>query len=247
MSDFGALGGVKVLGFISPLDTTDNYPVIEPLLGIDGLRNYSGDTDSLSGITVERRRPGMIVGINNGADYYKLKAEPWDLTMNDWENFFPTSLYIYTTGSTLTDKTLSFNRTDTASAYTVSLDTLAYQSDLESHSGDTNNPHSVTPTQLGIYTSGETDNLLNEKFDKSGGTISGLTTFVTGLSADSVSATTYYNLPKGLSDLGFYVKPNIINQNVVLPGDSQVTCFSPLNMGFGYTLIIPLNTTLNVI
>ena len=67
MADYGPLGGVKIAGFISPGDTTDSYAVIDTTLGIDGLRNYSGDTiEVLSGTTITelRRRAGMIVGID---------------------------------------------------------------------------------------------------------------------------------------------------------------------------------------
>ena len=39
MADLGPLGGVKITGFISPTDTNDTYAVIDPIYGIDGLRN----------------------------------------------------------------------------------------------------------------------------------------------------------------------------------------------------------------
>lgn len=45
------------------------------------------------------------------------------------------------------------------------LDTI--QSDLDSHKSDTSNPHSVTASQVGAYTTTETDNLLGDKEDKS--------------------------------------------------------------------------------
>ena len=39
MSSFDLIGGVGIMGVLSPMDTEDNYPVIDPLYGIDGLRN----------------------------------------------------------------------------------------------------------------------------------------------------------------------------------------------------------------
>ena len=39
MGTFSFSGGVEVLGFISPTDPLDTYPVIDPLYGIDGFRN----------------------------------------------------------------------------------------------------------------------------------------------------------------------------------------------------------------
>ncbi len=92
MADYGPLGGVKIAGFISPGDTTDTYAVIDTQLGIDGLRNYSGNTnDVLTGTTVPlpRRRPGMIVGTESGARYFKLKdKDPYDFDLTDWDEIF---------------------------------------------------------------------------------------------------------------------------------------------------------------
>jgi len=84
MGDFGPLGGVKITGFISPTDTNDTYAVIDTLYGIDGLRNLSGGTSALNSIPNLRRRAGMFVGVNDGAQYYKLNPEPWTGTISDW-------------------------------------------------------------------------------------------------------------------------------------------------------------------
>ena len=71
------------MGFLSPMDTQDTYAVLDPIYGIDGLRNV--DTiDELINISVERRRPGMIVGVNGGETYYKLKNEIWTGHITDW-------------------------------------------------------------------------------------------------------------------------------------------------------------------
>jgi hypothetical protein len=84
MADFGPLGGVKITGFISPTDTNDTYAVIDPLYGIDGLRNITGGTAGLDLIPNLRRRAGMIVGVNDGAAYYQLNSAPWSGTFSDW-------------------------------------------------------------------------------------------------------------------------------------------------------------------
>lgn len=85
MSNFALQGGVGILGFISPMDTEDTYAVIDPLYGIDGLRNVDTITD-LNEVTEERRRPGMIVGVSGGTIYYKLKNLPsWNYTLADWD------------------------------------------------------------------------------------------------------------------------------------------------------------------
>jgi len=85
MSDFSDIGGIPVLGFISPVDTRDEYAVTDPLYAIGGFRILSGDVDTLNLIPESRRRAGMIVGINNGEKYYKLLDKVWDFTLDDWE------------------------------------------------------------------------------------------------------------------------------------------------------------------
>ena len=57
MSSFSLSGGVQVFGFISPSDTTDQYPVIDPLYGIDGFRNVDTLSD-LNNIIVLVLRDG---------------------------------------------------------------------------------------------------------------------------------------------------------------------------------------------
>jgi hypothetical protein len=84
MSNFELIGGIGIMGFISPMNTEDTYAVIDPIYGVDGLRNVSAVED-LNLISVERRRPGMIVGVNGGEVYYKLKRlDDWSFDVNDW-------------------------------------------------------------------------------------------------------------------------------------------------------------------
>jgi hypothetical protein len=75
--------GFKVSGKVEPVSITDNYPVIDPLYGIDGLRCVATLTEMYD-IPLERRRGGMIVGVqdNVGSNttYYKLKnGIPWQI------------------------------------------------------------------------------------------------------------------------------------------------------------------------
>jgi len=86
MGEFSLSGGVEVTGFISPTDTTDTYPVLDTLYGIDGLRNVDNLTQ-LNAIPNERRRAGMLVGVSGGTQYYKLNPSPWTGTTDDWTIF----------------------------------------------------------------------------------------------------------------------------------------------------------------
>lgn len=83
MNDFNVRGGVGIMGFLSPMNTQDTYAVIDPIYGIDGLRNVS-DLNELLDIPFERRRPGMIVGVNGGENYFKLKNISWTGQITDW-------------------------------------------------------------------------------------------------------------------------------------------------------------------
>jgi hypothetical protein len=92
MIDFYKVGGVGIMGFISPMNTDDTYAVIDPLYGIDGFRNVETVGDMLA-IPEERRRAGMIVGVGGGQHYYKLKDVFWNDDLTDWEEvYFQTSL-----------------------------------------------------------------------------------------------------------------------------------------------------------
>ena len=75
------------MGFISPMNTLDNYAVIDPLYGVDGLRNVDEESD-LNSISYERRRPGMIVGTDGGSKFFKLKNIFWSFELTDWEEIF---------------------------------------------------------------------------------------------------------------------------------------------------------------
>jgi hypothetical protein len=83
MNEFYKIGGVGVMGYISPMSTDDTYAVIDPLYGIDGFRNVDTMQDMLE-IPEERRRAGMIVGVDGGQKYYKLKDIEWKWDITDW-------------------------------------------------------------------------------------------------------------------------------------------------------------------
>jgi len=84
---------IPVSGLLSPVSPTDNYPIIDPAFGIDGLRNLSS-TQSMYDIPLGKRRQGMVVGvpINNTTGYFKLKPEGNGVTWSvgdstNWDSF----------------------------------------------------------------------------------------------------------------------------------------------------------------
>jgi hypothetical protein len=115
MGSFSLSGGVEVIGFISPTDPLDEYPVIDPLYGIDGFRNVDLLSD-LDNIPELRRRAGMVVGVSNGSQYYKLKPSPWNYTISDWVDFNPGGSF---TGGTVTGDTI-FTQGLTATTFSAS-------------------------------------------------------------------------------------------------------------------------------
>jgi hypothetical protein len=105
MMSFSFSGGVEVYGFISPTDITDQYPVIDPLYGIDGFRNVNTLSD-LNSIPNLRRRAGMVVGVSGGTTYYKLNPSPWNSTISDWSLFQTGGGSGAFTGGTVTGDTI---------------------------------------------------------------------------------------------------------------------------------------------
>lgn len=84
---------IPVSGLLSPISSTDNYPIIDSAFGIDGLRNVSS-TQSMYDIPLGKRRQGMVVGvpINNTTGYFKLKPEGNGVTwsvgdVTNWDSF----------------------------------------------------------------------------------------------------------------------------------------------------------------
>ena len=62
----------------------------------------------------------------------------------------------------------------------------------------------------------------------------------------SLSGLTSYVNSYSLSNLGFIIRPRPIEQNVLLPENSDVLYFGPLTIGVGYTISIPITTTLTI-
>jgi len=76
-------GGVQVGGFIAPTDSADEYPVIDPIYGIDGYRSVADNT-ARDAITTLRRREGMMVYTQDTDKFWYLKD---GITNSDWVEF----------------------------------------------------------------------------------------------------------------------------------------------------------------
>ena len=212
MGNFSLSGGVEVTGFISPTNPLDEYPVIDPLYGIDGFRNVNLLSD-LNNIPELRRRAGMVVGVSGGTEYYRLLPSPWNYTISDWVIFNSgnsggTSTF---TGGTVTGDTIFTNglTATTFSAMTyLGLPIDVYVTGGTYSDGVTTftNVTGGTFNVVGYYT-GNTDNnqyvtgftYQDNTFtisDNSGSTFNAIINTVTGLTVNGVlSATTYQNLP----------------------------------------------------
>lgn len=88
---------IPVSGLISPIFDTDQYPVIDPRLGIDGIRSLD-DLQQMYNLPLEKRRGGMMVAIpntsSNNSTYYSLKPQgngvTWSVgSPSNWYTFFP--------------------------------------------------------------------------------------------------------------------------------------------------------------
>jgi fibronectin-binding autotransporter adhesin len=253
MGTFSLSGGVEVVGFISPTDPQDTYPVIDPLYGIDGFRNVNNLID-LNNIPEERRRAGMVVGVSGGTLYYKLNTSPWNYTISDWSIFNSTQgitggvnlggsqeVFKEITGNTIYFRTISggTNVTATTVGNVIKLDvtipndtntyvtggTISYIGSNGTITLKRNDNVDVTLTGLtdlyvtgGSYSngvislinnagtsfsvSGFSTALSGDYLPLSGGTVTGSTIFTQGLSANTISATTYQNLPTDIRVTG---------------------------------------------
>ena len=248
MGSFSLSGGVEVFGFISPSNTTDQYPVIDPLYGIDGLRNVNTLSD-LDLIPTLRRRAGMLVGVSGGTTYYKLKVGPWNNTISDWELFELGSNF---TGGTVTGATIFTNG---LTANTISATTYqnlpkdifvtggSYSNGVATFINNTGGTFNV----IGFFT-GNTDNFITGgTFNKNTETltltnVSGGTISISGFSDVFVTGVTYnnntftftnntggtfsstFNLVSGLTSSGT-IQSNVISATTYqnLPKDIFVT------------------------
>jgi hypothetical protein len=223
MGSFSLSGGVEVFGFISPSNTADQYPVIDPLYGIDGLRNVDLLSD-LDSIPLLRRRTGMVVGVS-GTTYYKLNSPPWTFTFSDWSIFSPGSF----TGGTVTGDTI-FTNGLTATTFSAST-YLGLPSDVFV-SG-----YSYSNNTFTIERSFGNPNLSTTINDVTGLTING-DLIVTGTTfSDIISATTYQNLPLDVFVTGGTFSGGVItfeNNSGGTFGVSGISSFDTFVTGFTY-------------
>jgi hypothetical protein len=236
MGSFSLSGGVEVFGFISPSNTTDQYPVIDPLYGIDGLRNVNTLSD-LNLISTLRRRAGMLVGVSGGTIYYKLKVAPWNNTISDWELFELGSNF---TGGTVTGATIFTNglTANTISATTyenLPLDVFVTGGTFSggdiiftNNSGGTFNVSGIS--SFDTFVTGFSYN--NNTFtisQNSGSSLSATINSVTGLTSSGtiqssvISASTYTNLPADIFITGGTFNSNTDTLTLSRSSGSSIT------------------------
>ena len=128
------IGGVEVTGFISPTDSTDQYAVIDPIYGVDGLRNVTS-ISALNAISIPRRRAGMIVGVTTGTTttYYSLLPSPWTSTISDWKLFQSGVSSASITGGTFSTDTLILSGNSTPVVIPQLSENVIYNSGLSSN------------------------------------------------------------------------------------------------------------------
>jgi hypothetical protein len=88
---------IPVTGLITPVYSTDTYPIIDPNFGIDGLRSLTSTTDMYN-IPLAKRRGGMVVSVASataGVTYWTLLPEGSGITWslgnvynNEWISLF---------------------------------------------------------------------------------------------------------------------------------------------------------------
>jgi hypothetical protein len=245
---FSLSGGVEILGFISPTEPTDGYAVIDPIYGIDGLRNVNTIND-LNSITFLRRRAGMLVGVSGGTEYYKLKQPPWNGTLNDWEIFSLGSTFNggIVTGDTVFTQGVTANTFFASTYIGLPLDVYITGGTYSNGTLTLVNNTGGTITVSGFYT-GETDNnqyvtgftYQDNTFtisDNSGNTFNATINSVTGLTvngdliSDNFSGTT-------ISGNTFYGDgSNLTNINNFITTAITLTTSQILTLGAGIELL----------
>lgn len=240
MGSFSLSGGVEVFGFISPSNTTDQYPVIDPLYGIDGLRNVNTLSD-LNLIPTLRRRAGMIVGVSGGTTYYKLNSPPWSLTLSDWSIFNSGSGgdFLPLSGGTVSGGTIFTNG---LSANTISATTYFNLPKDIFVTGGTYSGNTIIFTN----NSGGTFNVtgITSSSSFTGGTITGATIFTNGVTANTFSAATYLGLPSDIYVSGFTYLDNTLT---IERSSGNPNLFVTINDFTGLTINGDLNVTGNTI
>jgi len=240
MSSFSLSGGVQVFGFISPSDTTDQYPVIDPLYGIDGFRNVNTLTD-LNNIPTLRRRAGMVVGVSGGTTYYKLNIPPWNGTITDWSLFNTGNSggtisgdYLSLSGGTVTGDTIFTNgltaNTFSASTY-LGLPSDVYVSGYSYSNNTFTIERSFGNPNLTVTINDVTGLTVNGDLSVTGDTT------LNGLTATTISAGTYQNLPLDIFVTGGTFSGGVItfiNNSGGTFGVSGISSFDTFITGFTY-------------
>ena len=240
MGSFSLSGGVEVFGFISPSNTTDQYPVIDPLYGIDGLRNVNTLSD-LNLIPALRRRAGMIVGVSGGTTYYKLNSPPWSLTLSDWSIFNSGSGgdFLPLSGGTVSGGTIFTNG---LSANTISATTYFNLPKDVFVTGGTYSGNTIIFTNNTGGTFNVTGITSSSSF--TGGTITGNTIFTNGVTANTFSASTYLGLPSDIYVSGFTYLDNTLT---IQRSSGNPNLLVTINDFTGLTINGDLNVTGNTI
>lgn len=99
-------GSVSFTGFVAPTDSTDTYPVIDPLWGIDGLRSVA-DVTTMNAISTGRRREGMLVYTQTPLALWRLKSD-----LSTWELYGLPSYATFVLGYNSTDVTTGTDKTN---------------------------------------------------------------------------------------------------------------------------------------
>jgi hypothetical protein len=220
--------------------------VIAPSLSattLSGGTIYSGSTDLydifalagsdtntyVTGFTYDNAN-AFTVSVNDGNDYTAVINEVTGLTVSGG-----------LTASTLSADTIYSGSTDLSDLF---LD-WTLQADFNSHTGDTNNPHSVTAAQVGAYTTSETDNLLNTKADLSGATFTG-GVITPSLSATTLSGGTIYSGSTDIYDIFALAGTDTNNYVTGFTYDNANALTVSVNDGNDYTAVIDQMTGLTV-
>jgi hypothetical protein len=59
-------------------------PTTESILDAGAYRAFTGGISEINNIPVDRRKPGMLVSIENGTRFFVLNTAPWTQTDSDW-------------------------------------------------------------------------------------------------------------------------------------------------------------------
>ncbi len=82
-------GSIPITGLLATTDSSDEYAIIDPQYGIDGLRNVTTNADR-DNIPLLRRKEGMIVGTLDDGFYWRLLESTgnniWNLgSASNWQ------------------------------------------------------------------------------------------------------------------------------------------------------------------